>query len=69
MATFQYKHCIYLSLEKNILEQIIVDLSHFNFLFCLATFEQKQQNINLNTEMENVWRKCQIVEMIIFLNL
>ena len=54
MATFQYKHCIYLSLERNILEQIIVDLSHFNFLFCLATFEQKQQNINLNTEMENV---------------
>lgn len=67
LATLIYKHCIYLSLERNILEQMTADRSHFNLLFCLAASEQKEQNINLNTEVENDWRKGQMVELIIFL--
>lgn len=51
LAAFRYKHYIYLSLERNSLELIIADLSHFN-LFLIAANEQKEQDINLKTE----WR-------------
>lgn len=47
-----YKHCMYLSFERNILEQI-VNGSHFNLLSCVAVYKQKEQNINLKTEVGN----------------
>lgn len=39
LAFFMYEHCVYLGLERHVLEQIITDLRHCKFLSCMAGYE------------------------------